>query len=265
LTTLEIESLVAERWRQDPSRHRAAFENAEPFPLLVFDDFLVPSFAEDLHDQFPAIDAMPRSRDYMFGNKHELSSVEAQGPAGQRFHELVLSDWFRTFLQEATGHDVFVDPGFFGGGFHQGGDGSFLDMHVDFNMHPQHDDWLRTLNILIYLSKDWEPSWGGELLVKLDPADEPRAIEPRFNRAVVMLTSDTTFHGYRKTSMPPGCTRKSLATYAYQSIDAGTVPKRTTGWNPEEAGLLKRLTAKHFNSAVLAKNRVLGSRTAKNR
>jgi hypothetical protein len=265
LTAEPIQALMAKRWRDEPSRLRDSFEQAEPFPLLVLDDFLTPSFADELLEQFPAIDAMPRSRDYMFGEKHELSSVEAQGSAGRRFHELVLSDDFRDWLIEATGMKVFVDPGFFGGGFHQGGDGSFLDMHVDFNMHPQHDNWLRTLNVLVYLNRGWQPGWGGELMIKSEPGDDPRVIEPLFNRAVVMLTSDTTYHGYRKTSMPPDVTRKSLATYAYQTVDVGTVTKRTTGWTPEDAGFVKRLTARHYNAAVLAKNRVLGSRTAKNR
>lgn len=260
-----IRSLVAERWWRDAAELRPSFEGAAPFPLLVLDDFLLPSFADELLEQFPAIDAMPKSRDYMFGDKHELSSVEAQGSAGQRFRELVLSDGFARFLHAATGLDVFVDPGFFGGGFHQGGDGSFLDMHVDFNMHPQHDDWLRTLNILIYLNRDWDPAWGGELQIRARPADEPRSIAPSFNRAVIMRTDDTTFHGYRKMSLPPNVTRRSLASYAYQEVGAGTVAKRTTGWNPEDAGFVKRLTARHYNSAVLAKNRVLGSRTANNR
>ena len=39
-------------------------------------------------------------------------------------------------------------------------------MHVDFNIHPEHPEWLRTLNILVYLTKDWDPEWGGQLLLK---------------------------------------------------------------------------------------------------
>src|SRR5215213_947541 len=158
-------ALVSERWRKDPEGLLSAFRDAEPFPLLVLDDFLVPSFADELLAEFPSLEAMPRSRDYVFGKKHELSSVDAQGSAGPRLSELVLSDGFESFLRQATGFDVFVDPAFFGGGFHQGGDGSFLDMHVDFNVHPEHPDWLRTLNILLYLNRDWRPEWGGELLV----------------------------------------------------------------------------------------------------
>ncbi len=253
------------RWTNDVDGLRRAFAEAQPFPLLVLDDFLELDLAEQLLSEFPAIDAMPRSRDYVFGSKHELSSVEASGAAGRRFHQVMVSDGFRHFLRATTGFEVFVDEQFFGGGFHQGGDGSFLDMHVDFNVHPLHKEWLRTLNILVYLNKDWKPEYDGRLLVKAAPDDEPREIEPVFNRAVIMLTDDHTFHGYRRMSLPAGVTRKSIAAYAYQAMKPDLVKPRTTGWVPESASWSKRFLARHYDRAVKVKNRFFGSGTAKNR
>ena len=66
-----------------------------------------------------------------------------------------MSDEFAGIVGTITGRKLFVDPAFHGGGFHQGGDGSLLDTHVDFNIHPKHDDWLRVLNLLLYMNKDW--------------------------------------------------------------------------------------------------------------
>lgn len=260
-----LHELISERWLVDRPALCASFRGAFPFPLLVLDDFFHQDFARALLDEFPSIEEMPRSRDYMFGDKHELSSIDERGSAGRRFFDLVVSPEFASWLSDVSGYEVFVDDAFFGGGFHQGGDGSFLDMHVDFNIHPEHQDWLRTLNVLLYLNDPWDPAWGGQLLVKAAVDDEPRAIEPTFNRVVVMLTDDHTFHGYRRMSLPPGVSRKSMATYAYQHIESGTVRQRTTGWTPEQAGVVKKVVARYYNSAVLAKNRVLGSRTARNR
>lgn len=241
-----------------------AFLAADPFPMVVVDDFLDPSLAEALWAGFPAIDAMPRSRDYIFGDKHELSSLGARGEAERRFRDGVLSEEFAGFLRELSGHEVFVDPDFHGGGYHQGGDGSFLDMHVDFNVHPLHDQWLRTLNVLVYLNKDWRPGFGGELLVKSAPEQQPRAVEPLFNRAVVMVTDERTYHGYRRMSLPPGVTRKSLAVYAYRDRDPAVRP-RTTGWVPEGAGVGKRFVARNYDGLVRLKNRLFSSGTARNR
>jgi Rps23 Pro-64 3,4-dihydroxylase Tpa1-like proline 4-hydroxylase len=241
------------------------YESAEPFPMVVMDDFLAPELAQELLEEFPSIDAMPSSRDYVFGDKHELSSVEANGPASARFHSAITSPEFAKFLSTVTRHDLFVDAAYHGGGFHQGGDGSFLDLHVDFNIHPLHEDWLRTVNLLVYLNPNWRDEYGGHLLVKAHPADEPRAVAPLFNRAILMLTDDHTYHGYRKMSLPAGVTRKSIAVYAYQRIDAGQVTARTTGWVPEDAGVGKRLFARYYDTLVRTKNRLFGSRTAKNR
>src|SRR4051794_11436993 len=163
---MTLNGVISSQWATNMQESRDAFVSASPFPLVVLDEFLEPSFAEQLLQDFPSIEDMPRSRDYMFGDKHELSGLDEGGAAARRYFEVVTSKPFEDFLQDLTGVELFIDPNFFGGGFHQGGDGSFLDMHVDFNIHPEHADWLRTLNVLIYLNKDWDPEWGGQLLVK---------------------------------------------------------------------------------------------------
>jgi len=201
----------------------------------------------------------------MFGDKHELSSVAEQGPTSRAFYDALMGDQFREFISTLTGRELFVDPAFHGGGFHQSGDGGFLDTHVDFNMHPMHDDWLRVLNVLLYLNKDWQDEYDGRLLIKAKAEDEPRAIKPIFNRGLIMVTDDHTFHGFKKMSLPPGVTRKSIATYAYEKVAVGSTVPRTTGWAPDEGGPLKRTLARHYNTAVKLKTKLFGSATAKNR
>ena len=241
------------------------FRSASPFPLLVIDDFLDESVAEKLLEEFPAPDAMPRSRDYVFGNKHELSSVADQGPTSKAFYDALMGERFQAFISTLTGKELFVDPAFHGGGFHQSGDGGFLDTHVDFNMHPLQPTWRRTLNVLLYLNKDWKPEYDGRLLIKSSPDGETRAIEPLFNRGLIMVTDDHTYHGFKKMTLPPGVTRKSIATYAYELVPDGSVVARTTGWSPEAAGPLKRTFARHYDAAVKIKTKLFGSATAGNR
>lgn len=252
-------------WIDQGASLREEFMNATPFPLLVIDDFLDEETANGLLDEFPAPDAMSRSRDYMFGEKRELSSVAEQGPVSRAFYDALMGERFKTFIHELTGRGLFVDPAFHGGGFHQSGDGGFLDTHVDFNMHPLHNDWLRVLNVLLYLNKHWKPEYDGRLLIKARPDDQPRAIEPIFNRGLLMLTDDHTYHGFKKMSLPPGVTRKSIATYAYEKVPVGSMKARTTGWAPETGSFIKRPLAKHYNSLVKAKTKIFGSSTAKNR
>jgi hypothetical protein len=241
------------------------FRTASPFPVLVIDGFLDETAADAVLAEFPPPDAMPKSRDYMFGDKHELSSVAEQGPASRALYDALMGEPFQAFLGVLTGKPLFVDPAFHGGGFHQSGDGGYLDTHVDFNLHPLHTDWLRTLNVLLYLNRDWQPEYDGRLLIKACVEDEPRGIEPIFNRGVIMVSDERAFHGFKKMTLPPGVTRKSIATYAYQLIEAGSATAQTTRWAPDDAGALKRSIARHYNSAVRVKGRLFGSATAKNR
>jgi hypothetical protein len=250
---------------EDKERLRDEFRAAKPFELVVIDGFMPEQLAEEVLAEFPGIGEMPKSRDYVFGQKRELSSVAHQGPASARFYEAVTSPEFAEFVSFLVGRPLFIDPAFHGGGFHQGGDGSFLDPHVDFNVHPLHEDWLRTLNVLVYMSKDWLPEYGGELKLRNAKTSEATEIRPAFNRGVIMVTDDRTVHGYDRMTLPEGVTRKSIATYAYEKIEPGSVRGRTTGWVPEGAGVLKRVAAQNYDMAVKVKNKLLGSSTSKNR
>ena len=247
-------------WTADLPKLAQSFEAASPFPHLVIEDFLQPDLAEELVREFPSLGNMDRSHDYLFGDKRELPGLSSSGTAGAALQETLLSEQFAVLLSQITGRTLFIDPAFRGGGFHQGGDGSYLDTHVDFNVHPDHPDWLRVLNVLVYLNKDWRPDYGGDLLIRSDPTVEPDSIAPLFNRAVVMLTADNTYHGYRKMSLPTGVTRKSIAAYAYERIPHGSQRVRTTLWVPEGAGFLKRTLGRKWPRLVALRGRMRGRR-----
>lgn len=241
------------------------FQTATPVRHVAIDGFLDEPIAQQLLDDFPPPDEMPKSRDYMFSDKRELSTLDRHSEASRAVHKALTSPEFVGFLGELVGREVFIDPEYAGGGFHAGAAGSFLDLHTDFNIHPAHPDWLRELNILIYLNPGWEASWGGELQLTDDPERPGVSVEPVFNRAVIMESTDTSFHGYRHLSFPAGTARRSLAAYAYSLVQDGSVTRRTTNWVPQDANPVKALLARNWNRIVLTKNRFFGSGTLKNR
>jgi len=252
--------MLGEWAKGDISALAAEWAAGDPFPILVIDNFLEESFADQLLSEFPKLDEMGRTKDYMFGDKREEADFAKAGPASKAYYDYLLSDEFAQIISTVTGgRKLFVDPAFHGGGFHQGGNGSFLDTHIDFNVHPKHSTWLRVLNILLYMNKDWPAEYDGCLLIRTDPKNKPRAIEPKFNRCAFMFTSDNTFHGYRKMTLPEGVTRKSLAGYAYELIDEGSIKARTTAWSPEEGGVVKKTLARHWTGLAAAKNKLTGN------
>ncbi|MBV9935879.1 MAG: 2OG-Fe(II) oxygenase [Actinobacteria bacterium] len=252
-------------WIGDVGAVAQQFRAGQPFPLVIIEGFVHDDLAKQLVDEFPSLDAMPRSHDYVFADKRELSDLQRFGPAGTKLEQALLSERFAAALSEIVGTTIFVDPDFYGGGFHQSGDGGYLDMHVDFNIHPEHKTWFRMLNVLLYLNPEWEDDFGGHLLVKPSPDATPRAIAPNFNRGVIMTTNESTYHGFRPMKLPSGVTRRSIAAYGYRLVAEGESEVRTTGWAPEDASLGKRLLAKGYNRVVTLKNRYLGSGTTKNR
>ncbi|MBC7919778.1 MAG: 2OG-Fe(II) oxygenase, partial [Ferruginibacter sp.] len=72
-----------------------------------------------------------------------------------------MSPAFAAWVAKVTGiPGVFVTEDNLGTGLHQGSDGSFLDIHVDFNIHHVKNVH-RRLNMLLYLNQDWKPEYGG--------------------------------------------------------------------------------------------------------
>ena len=143
---------------------RDQFATAQPFRHVVIDDFADPvglaTLLAEMPDPHEA--GIGKSRDYVFAkNKFEKSGFAEFGPQSRELYTELCSDRFGEVLRAITGEDVFVDPAFHGGGMHQAGEDSFLDMHVDFNKHPLHESWFRNLNILLYLNPGWEPAWRG--------------------------------------------------------------------------------------------------------
>jgi hypothetical protein len=243
----------------------ASFAQSTPVKHLVLDDFLLAATADELFADLPGVDAMPKSRDYMFSDKRELSTFDTHSAVTANIHAALTSKEFEGFLSSLVGRTVFMDPEYHGGGFHAGAEDSYLDLHTDFNLHPAHPTWRRELNILLYLNPGWDPSWGGELRLTDAPERPGIEVEPLFNRLVIMESTDTSFHGYDKISFPPGVQRRSIAAYGYSLVPEGAMTRRTTSWSPQNAGPGKRLLAKNWNRIVLTKNKFLGSGTLKNR
>jgi hypothetical protein len=246
----------------------ASFIGAKPFPWLAIDDFCDISRLRELEGAVPdPVEAgINKSRDYVFArNKFEKSEFRTLGTDFAELYEDLVSERFQRLVQRITGEDVFIDPAFHGGGIHQGGDGSYLDMHADFNMHPERANWFRNLNILLYLNRDWRPEYGGHLKLRHRESGEHAEIEPLFNRCVIMHTRAHTLHGYDRIHFPPGRYRRSIAAYAYTLVQERSAEARSTIWYPEDANLSKRWLGLAWPRLVAIKRRFFGSRTAQNR
>ncbi len=148
------------------------------------------------------------------------------------FFGLTAEDRFLRLMTEITGiNSLIADPDLVGGGLHQSLPGAFLDVHVDYNVHPKWK-WHRRLNLLLYLNRDWRPEYKGNLeLWDMERNTCVAEIEPLFNRAVLFETSKVSYHGHpQPLACPPGMTRKSLAVYYFSEAreDGSSEPESNT-------------------------------------
>ena len=114
--------------------------------------------------------------------------------------------------------NLFSTQDSMGSGIHQGENGSFVDVHVDFNMHTE-KNLERRINLLIYLNKFWKKEYGGNLeLWDKKMTKCYHSIPPSFNTAVIFETDDNSPHGYSKIDIPKNESRKSFYCYYYTTL-----------------------------------------------
>ena len=220
--SLAIDRYVAPTVVGDTAQHAARFSQRDPFRHVVIDDFFTPDYVERLIGEFPPFErGNALDENGTLGNKSTVERVTDLGPAYTELDALVRSREFLDLIGRITGIDALLyDPHYFGGGTHENRQGQDLDAHVDFNRHPV-NRWHRRLNLIVYLNREWEDDWGGSLQLHSDPRsadDRIITITPKFNRAVIFETTETSWHGFPRIALPEdrqALTRKSVALYFY--------------------------------------------------
>jgi Rps23 Pro-64 3,4-dihydroxylase Tpa1-like proline 4-hydroxylase len=174
----------------------------EPFPHIVIDDYIDQRSIRRLHDEWPTV---MHSKE---GSTSKKRSQERLGPEATRvFQNLDVQR-----IEQMTGvTGLFRDADNFGGGYHEIPPGGFLNMHIDFNMHPQ--GWHRRINFLLYLNNIWSIRWNGQLSLG---RNQEKKIDPIAGRAVIFETTEHSWHGHPEPlKCPNNMTRRSLAFYMY--------------------------------------------------
>ena len=195
--------------------------HAKPFPSIVFDNFFEEEILNEILNDFPS---NIKDIGNEFNNKAEkklsLNSAEKLSLKTNNFINFLNSEPFVKFLNELTGikETLITDPYLVGGGLHELKDEGFLNIHADFNQHPQMK-LDRRLNILIYLNHNWQENNGGHLeLWDKEMKKCEKKVLPIFNRMVIFSTTDFSYHGNpNKVKVEENNSRKSIALYYYSN------------------------------------------------
>lgn len=206
---------------------------AEPFPHIVIDDALHPKIMERVTKAYPGPNDVPWFKyDNVFENKLAYNKIEEFPEALHHLCYSLNSPTYVEWLEILTGiPHLSPDDGFRGGGLHCMERGGKLDIHADFNIHP--DTGLhRRVNSIVFFNKYWDDDWGGRLEFWDDNMSRcVQQIAPKYNRMVIFNVTDKSYHGLPEPiCCPKGMLRKSMAWYYYTKDRPGheTYPAHST-------------------------------------
>lgn len=98
-------------------------------------------------------------------------------------------------IADITGFEqLMADEYLYAAGFSLMEYGCFLNPHLD-NSHDKDIKNYRVLNLLYYVTPDWQENYGGNLELWDKGLKQPcRTIHSKFNRLVIMVTNKTSLH-----------------------------------------------------------------------
>lgn len=202
-------------WVNNTDFIKEKFLNAEPFEHIVIDNFLNESYANELYNLFPC------SFDdwYKYENpievKYAYDNINNLDEKMKNFFYFLSSDKMVDIFRKITDiNDLTFDEYLHGAGLHCHPRSGKLNVHLDYEKHPLSGKE-RRLNIIYFLTKDWNDEWKGQNeLWDKDAKSCSVKTNIRFNRAIIFKTNDISWHGLpEKIVCPEDQFRKSLAFY----------------------------------------------------
>lgn len=200
LTRAEIARKIELRLDAEMESAARQWGASGPINHFILDDLLPPEWTRQIRDAFPRADQMTLKR-----SLRELKFVAAQM---DKYHPL-LEESVYAFqapgvverIQRITGlRALEPDHKLYAGGISLMAPGHYLNPHID-NSHDKHRDRYRVLNLLYYVSPDWEEADGCNLeLWPEGPKGKPTTIVSRFNRLAVMVTHAGSWHSVSRNT-----------------------------------------------------------------
>ncbi len=242
LVNLESFNKTISKLRNDSELLQKQYSLGQPYPHLVIDDLFDTEILDRIVTEFPKAD----NRDWIAWNTNHENKSTSRGITGLSMFTQIFSLWLSSteFIEEIkriTGIDDLVpDPLFFGAGLHEMRRDGWLEVHADYTKHPVMP-LTRRINLLIYLNRDWNPAWGGDLELWDAPKPTQKAGYPcLFNRAIIFPTNSKTLHGVPdRLSCPLDRSRQLLSIYYWSPASSSAKEGTPIKWASEQNLLTK--------------------------
>lgn len=218
VTRTEMAEIIVNRLEQEAGQASATYqESKDKIGYFFVDDLLPVEIARKIHSHFPPPETM-----HLKKSLREFKYIAAQ----MNNYDPILEEAVYAFqdprvveavskICKVTG--LYPDDSLYVGGLSLMGDGQFLNPHLD-NSHDKDRNRWRVLNLLYYVTPDWQLENGGNLEIWPDGMDgEQITIHSKFNRLAVMATHNFSWHSVSPISCQ-GSNRCCVSNYYFSDV-----------------------------------------------
>ncbi|MBX2827484.1 MAG: 2OG-Fe(II) oxygenase [Flavobacteriaceae bacterium] len=195
METKAIADIILQRLNEEKEAIAKQFESSrQGIGHFYIDDLLPEPLAKSIYDAFPEKEKMVRKkslREY----KYVAAQMDAYDPLLEKAIYAFQDERIVSFVGEICNIEhLEPDENLYAGGISLMAEGNYLNPHLD-NSHDKDRDRWRILNLLYYVTPDWEDDYGGHLEVWPGGLEEPQiTLHSRYNRLAVMATHKKSWH-----------------------------------------------------------------------
>ena len=195
MTRKDLSDLIFSKIEKNQDILSKQFEDSKnKIGFFYIDDLLPEEIAIQIHENFPKSSEMVLKKSIR-ENKYIAAQMDLYHP--------ILEDIIYAFQDErivklvakiCAIKEAFPDDKLYAGGISLMGKNQFLNPHLD-NSHDKERERWRVLNLLYYVTPDWDIKNGGNLELWPNGLSEKQiTIESKFNRLAVMATHNHSLH-----------------------------------------------------------------------
>lgn len=196
----KLVDLIKHRLEADKINLSAKFQESSRYVgvrHVEIDDLLPIDLCKNIYLKFPKIEEMRfmssfREQKYTSKNFDLFDPLLAEITFALQDPEIVRLIEIITGIKNQT-----ADPSLYAGGLSSMCKNNFLGPHID-NSHDGTGRLYRTLNLLYYITPDWDFDYGGNLELWDKKVKNNVTIHSKFNRLVLMETTPTSWHSVSK-------------------------------------------------------------------
>jgi Rps23 Pro-64 3,4-dihydroxylase Tpa1-like proline 4-hydroxylase len=200
LTRKYLADMILDKLSHHKEELKKEFNQADRINSCFIDDLLPIEIAKTIYEAYPSPEEMALHKS-MRENKRIAAQMGLYNPLLEEAVFAFQDERIVKVVEEITGLvEMIPDEHLYAGGISLMATGNFLNPHLD-NSHDNDREKYRVLNLLYYVTPDWDIDNGGNLELWDGGMDKPqRVMHSKFNRLALMITNKTSIHSVSKVT-----------------------------------------------------------------